>query len=67
MLYNEYTMKADQLRKLLKKKERMITVRMNPELLRLLDEALEDDPDHESRNELIESLILDYLEEKEKL
>lgn len=66
-MYNEYTMKADQLRKLLKKKERMITVRMNPELLRLLDEALEDDPDHESRNELIESLILDYLEEKEKL
>lgn len=66
-MYNEYTMKADQLRKLLKKKERMITVRMNPELLRLLDEALEDDPDHESRNELIESLILDYVEEKEKL
>ncbi len=33
-------MKADQLRRLLKKKDRMITLRMNPELLRLLDEAL---------------------------
>jgi metal-responsive CopG/Arc/MetJ family transcriptional regulator len=40
---------------------------MNPELLRLLDEALEKDKEHESRNELIESLILRYLELKGKL
>jgi metal-responsive CopG/Arc/MetJ family transcriptional regulator len=59
--------KADQLRKLLKKKEKMITLRMNPELLRLLDEALEKDREHESRNELIESLILKYLESKGKI
>jgi metal-responsive CopG/Arc/MetJ family transcriptional regulator len=59
--------KADQLRKLLKKKDRMITLRMNPELLRLLDEALEKDREHESRNELIESLILKYLEAKGKI
>jgi len=45
----------------------MITVRMNPELLRLLDEALEKDRDYESRNELLESLILKYLESKGKL
>ncbi len=59
--------KADQLRKLLKKKDKMITLRMNPELLRLLDEALEKDREHESRNELIESLILKYLESKGKI
>jgi metal-responsive CopG/Arc/MetJ family transcriptional regulator len=59
--------KAEQLRKLLKKKDKMITVRMNPEVLRLLDEALEKDRDYESRNELIESLILKYLESKGKL
>ena len=59
--------KADQLRKLLRKKEKMITLRMNPELLRLLDEALGKDKDHESRNELIESLILKYLESKGKI
>jgi metal-responsive CopG/Arc/MetJ family transcriptional regulator len=59
--------KAEQLRKLLKKKDKMITVRMNPELLRLLDEALEKDRDYESRNELLESLILKYLESKGKL
>lgn len=59
--------KADQLRKLLKKKDKMITLRMNPELLRLLDEALEKDREHESRNELLESLILKYLESKGKI
>ena len=59
--------KAEQLRKLLKKKDKMITLRMNPELLRLLDEALEKDREYESRNELIESLILKYLESKGKI
>jgi metal-responsive CopG/Arc/MetJ family transcriptional regulator len=59
--------KAEQLRKLLKKKDKMITLRMNPELLRLLDEALEKDREYQSRNELIESLILRYLESKGKL
>lgn len=61
------TMKAEQLRKLLKKKDKMITLRMNPELLRLLDEALEKDKEHDSRNELIEALILKYLEAKGKI
>lgn len=61
------TVKAEQLRKLLKKKDKMITLRMNPELLRLLDKALEKDGEYESRNDLIESLILKYLESKGKL
>ena len=59
--------KAGQLRKLLKKKDKMISLRMNPELLKLLDEALEKDKEYDSRNELIESLILRYLEEKGSL
>ena len=61
------TVKAEQLRKLLQRKDRMITLRMNPELLRLLDEALEKDKDFQNRNELIESLILRYLESKGKI
>jgi hypothetical protein len=36
-------------------------------VLRLLDEALKKDPDHKNRNELIESLILQYLEAKGKI
>jgi hypothetical protein len=49
-------------RKIVKKKTKMITLRINPELLRLFDEALEKDKEHDSRNELIESLILRYPE-----
>jgi metal-responsive CopG/Arc/MetJ family transcriptional regulator len=59
--------KADQLKRLLQKKSKMITLRLNPELLKLLDEALEKDTAHQSRNDLIESLILNYLESKGKL
>lgn len=46
---------------------RRIALRMNPELLRLLHEALEKHREHKSRNELIETLILKYLETKGKL
>jgi DNA polymerase III delta subunit len=61
------TVKADQLRKFLQKKSKAINLRLNPEVLRLLDEALKKDPDHKNRNELIESLILQYLEAKGKI
>jgi metal-responsive CopG/Arc/MetJ family transcriptional regulator len=61
------TVKADQLKKLLQTKSKMITLRLNPELLKLLDEALKSDPHHNSRSELIESWILDYLEARKKL
>jgi metal-responsive CopG/Arc/MetJ family transcriptional regulator len=61
------TVKADQLKKLLQKKSKMVTLRMNPELLKLLDETLDKDPDHQSRNDLIESLVLKYLESKGKI
>ena len=60
-------MKAEQLRKLMLNKTKTLTIRINPNLLKLLDEALAQDKDHASRNELIEVLILRYLESKGKI
>ncbi len=59
--------KADQLRRFLQKKSKAINLRLNPEVLRLMDEALQKDTEHKNRNELIESLILRYLESKGKI
>lgn len=61
------TVKADQLKKLLQTKSKMITMRINPELLKLLDEALKKDAQYSNRNEFMEHCILQYLEEKGKL
>jgi metal-responsive CopG/Arc/MetJ family transcriptional regulator len=60
-------MKAEQLRKILVGKSKTISMRINPELLAMLDEAVEKDKDFESRNEAIEVLIIRYLESKGKL
>jgi len=60
-------MKAEQLRKLMMNKTKTLTIRINPDLLTLLDEALVKDKDYGSRNELIEVLILRYLESKGKI
>jgi len=60
-------MKMEQLRKLFKNKTRLITMRMNPDLLKLLDETVKKDKEVDSRNELIETLIIRYLEEKGSL
>jgi len=60
-------MKVEQLRKMFKNKTRLITMRINPELLKLLDETVKKDREYDSRNELIETLILRYLEEKGSL
>ena len=57
-------MKVEQLRKMFKNKSKLITMRVNPELLKILDETVKKDREVESRNELIETLILCYLEEK---
>jgi len=57
-------MKVEQLRKMFKNKSKLITMRVNPELLKILDETVKKDREVESRNELIETLILRYLEEK---
>jgi len=60
-------MEAEELRKLTKKKSKTINLRINPDLLKLLDEAIARDKEHDSRNELIEVLVLRYLESKGKL
>jgi len=57
-------MKVEQLRKMFKNKSKLITMRVNPDLLVLLDETIERDKEFDSRNGLIETLILRYLEEK---
>ena len=60
-------MKVEQLRNMFKNKSRLITMRINPNLLNLLDETLKKDKEFDSRNELIETLILRYLEGKGSL
>jgi metal-responsive CopG/Arc/MetJ family transcriptional regulator len=60
-------MKAEALRKMFKNKSRLITMRINPELLNLLDETIAKDKDFNSRNELFETLILRYLEQRGSL
>lgn len=60
-------MKATELRKILKKKSKSISLRINPELLKLLDDAVKKDKEYDSRNELIEVLILHYLEAKGRI
>ncbi|MBE0425766.1 MAG: hypothetical protein IBX72_03860 [Nitrospirae bacterium] len=60
-------MKVEQLRKMFKNKSKLITMRINPDLLNLLDETVRKDKDFDSRNELIETLILRYLEQRGKL
>ena len=60
-------MKAEHLKKILTGKSKALSLRVNSELLRLLDEALAKDKDFSNRNELIEVLILRYLESKGKL
>ncbi|MCL5024180.1 MAG: transposase zinc-binding domain-containing protein [Nitrospirae bacterium] len=60
-------MEYENVRKILKNKSRMITMRINPELLKLLDEAIRKDKQFDNRNEFIEACILKYLEAKGKL
>ena len=60
-------MKIEQIRKMFKNKSKLITMRINPELLVLLDKTVEKDKEFDSRNELIETLILRYLEQRGSL
>jgi len=60
-------MKIEQIRKMFKNKSKLITMRINPELLELLDKTVKKDKEVDSRNELIETLILRYLEQKGSL
>ncbi len=61
------SMDYDKVRPYLKNKAQMLTMRINPDLLKLLDEALKKDKQYSNRNEFIEHCILRYLEDKGKL
>ena len=58
---------TQKVRKLIKNKTKMITMRINPELLERLDEAIEKDKQYSNRNDFIEDCILRYLESKGKI
>jgi metal-responsive CopG/Arc/MetJ family transcriptional regulator len=60
-------MKAEQLKKLITGKSTTLSLRINPDLLKLIDDTLKKDKEFSSRNELIEVLLLRYLEGKGKL
>ncbi|MCL5024826.1 MAG: ribbon-helix-helix domain-containing protein [Nitrospirae bacterium] len=60
-------MEHAKVRGLIRNKTRMITIRINPELLNRLDEALKKDRQYTNRNDFIEDCILRYLESKGKL
>jgi len=60
-------MEHEKVRRLIKKKTKMITMRINPELLNLLDHAIERDKQYAGRNDFIEDCILKYLESKGKI
>ena len=60
-------MEHAKVRGLIKNKTKMITVRINPELLERLDEAIKKDKQYTGRNDFIEDCILRYLESKGKI
>lgn len=60
-------MEHAKVRKLIKNKTKMITMRINPELLERLDEAIKKDKQYSGRNDFIEDCILSYLESKGKI
>ncbi len=70
---SEYTndrgkrMEHAKVRRLIKNKTKMITMRINPELLERLDEAIKKDKQYSGRNDFIEDCILQYLESKGKI
>jgi metal-responsive CopG/Arc/MetJ family transcriptional regulator len=60
-------LKKSEIAKLLRNREKTITIRINPELLKLVDETLKEDKEFRSRTELIENCFLKYLEERGKI
>ena len=60
-------MEHAKVRGLIKNKTKMITVRINPDLLARLDDAIKKDKSYSGRNDFIEDCILRYLESKGKL
>jgi len=55
------------IRPYIKNKAQMITMRINPDLLKILDETLRKDRQYSNRNEFIEDCILRYLHSRGKI
>ena len=60
-------MKSEKIARLLKNRSKVISIKLNPELVKLLDETLKKDKTFSSRNEFFERCVLKYLEEKGKI
>ena len=60
-------MKKSEIARLLRNRTKTLSIRINPDLLKLLEEALKEDHRYKSKTELIEEGILRYLEERGKL
>jgi len=60
-------MEHAKVRGLIKNKTKMISVRINPDLLARLDDAIRKDKSYSGRNDFIEDCILRYLESKGKI
>jgi metal-responsive CopG/Arc/MetJ family transcriptional regulator len=57
-------MNTEKLYKLLRNKTQLITIKLNPDLVDLLNKTINKDDEFKSRNEFFERSILRYLEEK---
>ncbi len=60
-------MRIENLLKYTKGKTKVITFKINPALLDILDKTIKKDKDVHSRSQLVEKCILRYLSEKGKL
>jgi metal-responsive CopG/Arc/MetJ family transcriptional regulator len=57
-------MNTEKLYKLLRNKTQLITIKLNPDLVDLLNKTINKDDEFKSRNEFFERSVLRYLEEK---
>jgi metal-responsive CopG/Arc/MetJ family transcriptional regulator len=57
-------MNIEKIYKLLKNKTKLIAIKLNPELVTLLDKTIQEDDELKNRNDFIERSIIKYLNEK---
>lgn len=57
-------MNIEKIHKLLKNKTKLIGIKLNPEIVTLLDKTIERDEELKNRNDFIERSIMKYLNEK---
>ncbi len=60
-------MDIEKVQKLLKGKTKIISIKINPDLVALLDKTINEDKALVSRNEFFERCILKYLSDKGKI